>query len=134
MTTIQFRILEDGRICCSTHTPNGQQVAPLYPCDRCKAHFAAIGLRADIEHKKESETMPSFAPDPYAPDRAVLMTAEQKHAAKLKAASFAAIEVAAAAASAENARLFRAMRQNDAGLANFAAPDGYSIALKASKR
>ena len=44
MTTVQFRIHENGpgRICCCSFNASGQPIAPRYPCDQCKAHFAAL--------------------------------------------------------------------------------------------
>src|SRR5207253_1172551 len=41
--TVQFRTHENGNVCCSSTNSAGEPIAPEYPCDKCKAHFAALG-------------------------------------------------------------------------------------------
>src|SRR5688572_6511362 len=42
---MQLRRHENGGVCCSSINDRGERIAPEHPCDKCKAHFAAIGRR-----------------------------------------------------------------------------------------
>jgi hypothetical protein len=120
------RTLDDGRLAYGLRTASGA----LAVCEPCRHHHRAAALRL----AQESHMSDYTSPNPYAPDLAKLMTAEQKEVATLKAAAFRAIDAAAADVAAENAARFRAMAADADDLASYAPPDGYAFALKASRR
>jgi hypothetical protein len=51
---VQFRIHENGAVCCSSTNDAGERIAPKHPCDKCQHHFATIGLRASLKTQEKN--------------------------------------------------------------------------------
>jgi hypothetical protein len=136
---IQLRTHENGGVCCSSFNRAGERVAPAYPCEKCKAHVAAIGLRETTskEHNMEEDFTPV---DPYAEGlkrlRAATLTPAQEFAERYAAEGLAALaaeydEVAALRAAHEARQTTPKPRVLSAAeLAAYEPPDPYAEGLK----
>lgn len=65
--TFQFRIHENGGVCCASTNDRGEQVPSEHPCPKCVEHFAAQGLSLDTHNYAP--------PDSYGPGLAQLRAA-----------------------------------------------------------
>ena len=110
-----FRILANGRICCSSTTSTGERVPPRYPCAACKAHF------------QQDEV-----PDPYASDTATLRAAMATPASRFeKQYATERLREFAKEQPDIDAHVDSAPRLTSAELAEWDPPDPYSAHIKA---
>ena len=63
--SFSFRMNEtSGRICCCTYGPNHETLPPEHPCDKCKAHFAALRQHQE-NNMEDDDTFDGTSPNSY---------------------------------------------------------------------
>jgi hypothetical protein len=123
---IQLRAHETGGVCCST---------PTACCDKCKAHFAAQGLKNVCSKELEDTLTKSYRPvDPYLAGltamRAAEATALSTFEDGLKRSRLADLKAEYERHDAAIAARPRAPRLTAAELAKYASPDPYAEGIR----
>jgi hypothetical protein len=119
--TIQFRTLDDGRVCCASFNERGERVAPRNPCDACAAHFA--GMHHDAKNG-ESNYPP---PDIYSPALRAATADDEPFEVRWKRDRLREVEATRAALAATERPTYLATAED---LKTYAAPDIYAEPLR----
>lgn len=135
--TIQFRIHENGNICCASTNSAGDRIRSEHECAKCKQHFAAIERRESLKTQEDILENNYAPPDSYGPAIAQLHTAEGRTAEQTFADEWAAKR--RRELDAEHAEIDAhiaatpAPRLTAAELAAYTPPDPYAAGIKALK-
>jgi hypothetical protein len=136
---LHLRRHENGNICCVQYDTDGEPLVPKVDarCDRCKAHFATLELRASLKTQESIMDNDYTPPDPYAPHPAQLSAAQATPLStfedRWKAERTAEFEAEWQEADAFRAAQPAPERMSAEDVKQYSPPDPYAAALAAPK-